>query len=236
LTNKIPKPAFGHYDGATEMTIGASMKRFFAVCCAVLFLCAAIWAADQKADFSGTWLMDDNLSDKAPKNIDTSLTAGGGGGGMMGGGGGGGMMGGGGGMMGGGMGGFGGPGFGGPGRGPSGPSKTVVITQNEKEIQIANKGAMNGQDAIETFKLDQKEIKETTTMFGGKKGTKVTKYSLGKSKFSITTKEPAPFGGGTSFKGRDFELSKDGKTMTLKINTKGGMGGPTLQKIVYNKQ
>jgi hypothetical protein len=207
------------------------MKRLVVVVCfAVLALSAAVWAADQQADLSGTWQQNAALSDAAPKNIDTSLTAGGGGGGGMGGGGGRGG--------GGGMGGFGG-GMGGPGGGfgrggPQGqPNKTFIFKQTANEMQITNKGARNGQDEIESFKLDEKEKRESIDTFGGKKVTRVTKFKLGKDNFTVTTKTPSAFGNAETVK-REFTLSKDGKTMTLKIEKKGTV--PTLQKLVYNKE
>jgi hypothetical protein len=69
--------------------------------------------------------------------------------------------------------------------------------------------------------------------FGGKKVTRVTKFKIGKDNFSVTTKTPSAFGAASEVK-REFTLSKDGKTMTLKINTKGTV--PTAQKLVYNKE
>ncbi len=198
------------------------MKRLVVfVCFAVLFLSIAIWAADQKADFSGTWQLDAALSDAAPKNIDTSLTGGGMGG-----------MGGGMGGPGGGFGGMGGPG-GGFGRGGGQSNKTFIIKQTESEIQITNKGASNGKDLIESFMLAEKDKKELVDSFGGKKVTRTTKIQLGKDKFTVTVKTPSQFGS-ASWTQREFKLSNDGKTMTLKINTKGSV--PTAQKLVYHKE
>ncbi len=205
------------------------MKRVAVFLCVMaLFLSFSIWAANPPADFSGTWQQDTKLSDAAPKS-----TGGGGmGGGMMGG-----MGGMGGGMGGPGMmGGMGGPG-GGMGRGGQQANKTLVIQQTPQEITITNKGANNGKDIVEVFKLDGIVIKEMVQVAGmwGQPATQAkqeTKVKLSGSKFEVTQKVKSNTP--TSLK-KTYSLSKDGKVLTLKVVNNQQYGG-TQQKLVYNKE
>ncbi len=216
-----------------------------------LFLCVTVWAADESADFSGTWVINEAKSDAVAKPImgpgnsgvgDVSRGSGGFGGGMGGGFPGGGM---GGGFPGGGMGGPGG-GMGGPGgtagKMPPPPSNPtpVVIEQSATEMKIT--GYMKGMDGKdmpipELYKLDEKELVEMVQApFSKEKVKKTTKAKLKKNKFQvrIETANPPPMQGSTEVK-KDYSLSKDGQTLTLEISNNMGFSR-TVQKLVYNKQ
>jgi hypothetical protein len=214
----------------------------------ILFLCMNIWAADEPANFSGTWAIDDAKSDAVAKPIlgpgnsgvgDVSMGGGGFGGGMGGGGFGGGMGGGG---FGGGMGGPGGKG------GPGGAGKTpppqnpspLVIEQTDTEMKITStmKG-MDGKDMpmAESYKFDDKDLVEMVSApFSKEQVKKTTKTKLKKNKFQvrIITMNAPPMQGSTELK-KEYTLSKDGKTLTLEVLSEMGFGR-TIQKLVYNKQ
>lgn len=209
-------------------------------CLVVLSFAFSGYAANASVDFSGEWLLDDQKSDPMPIPIrDLGAPGPGGGGGMMGGGGG--MMGGGGGMMGGG-GGFPGGGFPGggfPGAKPPADNKPVpmVIRQSGTDIQITT--TVNGQPIIETYSYNGKEVVESVPPAPNSQdpGKKKTKATLKKNSLSIqqNTQYSQTENG---FK-KDYSLSSDGKTLTVKIKTTnrfGMMVNQTQQKLVYNKQ
>jgi hypothetical protein len=207
------------------------MKRSaIVVCIAVLFLSIAVWAANKQVDFSGTWQRDVSHSDAAPKSIGSMI-------GAM--------------TQGGGMGRSGGAGGGLTGGAIMNPSsglqgyKTLVIKQATDEIQITNKGADKGKDLVETIETDGKERTELVDDDSAGPMVKVRqviqkiKAQLTKDKLTITTTKPDQYGGSITTK-REFTLSKDLKTMTLKINTTWKIAANrsvyTTQKLVFSNQ
>jgi hypothetical protein len=221
------------------------MKRV-AMLVGFTFICLYLnaWAAEEPAGFSGTWILDAKKSDAFPKPImdmgappvgDVSMGGGGGFGGM-----GGGMPPGG---MGGGGGGFGGMGggFPGGGKGPQTPPvpAPMVIQQTESDMRITSiwKG-MDGKDMpiIENYKLDGKDLVEMMPVPNSEnKIKKTTKAKLKKNKFQVEIETSAPPPQGQSGTKKEYEVSKDGKTLTLEITTSMGMFR-TIQKQVYNRQ
>lgn len=154
-------------------------------------------------------------------------------------GGGGPMMGGGGGMGGGGpMGG--GGGFGGP-QGKQQTPQTlppITITQTPTSMQISTVMVFNGMEGpprVENFALDRKEdlVEKVPNVFTKQEEKKRTKISLKKNKFQVRAITEGQRGN-TETK-RTFELSSDGKTLTMEMLNDMGFS-QTLQKIVYNKE
>ncbi len=210
---------------------------YLAGLCLVSCLAISVSAADNAGDFSGTWILDGKKSDAAPRFIADlgapgSADRGGGGMGGMGGG-----MGG----MGGGMGGMGG-GF--PGGFPKPKSKTpaapvepppLVIEQAADSIRITN--TVNGKPIVENFPLDGKEKVEAVPVPNSdQQGKKKTKVSLKGNKFKV--QEVTETGAARNELKKEFELSDEGKTLTLKIKTMNQMGmmvNQTEQKLVYHK-
>jgi hypothetical protein len=222
------------------------MKRCGVVLFAIVFLLSIkIWAADQMLNISGTWLQDAKLSNKGPQYY---TGVGSSGGGMLdtisgrnerarv-------------------------PGLGSrddgsplpsvpmndgipspggrktaePFRGSSPPRQILVIEQTAQEISINSK-FMNGQDVIETFSayaINGQPKYEYLSSPLGKGVTKDTKTKLTKNSFVIieTYNYPIP----TSTK-KTYSLSKDGKTLTLKISGDSGFGSSFTQKMVFQKQ
>jgi serine/threonine protein kinase len=97
-------------------------------------------------------------------------------------------------------------------------SKTLVIHQTESEIRITN-------SLVEIYKLDKKD--------------ETYRASLSKRKFTVET---SAFGLAPRTRIRkEFSLSKDGKTMMLKLyannpRNQSGTGFETWQKLVYHKE
>jgi hypothetical protein len=229
------------------------MKRFLLVIC-LTALCLGLnaWAADQNADFSGTWVLDTEKSDPFPipvRDLGAQTGGGGMGGGMaggMGGGMGGGMAGGMGGGMGGGMaGGMGGPPMGGGGRGfggiaPKLEGAALVIQQTDSEFRIISGTIINGQKNMteETYKLDGKEKVQELQIPDTEDIIKMTtKVELKKNKFKIRSKSQSPRT--TNDVKKELSLSDDGKELTIKTKTTsqtGHMVMQTEQKQVYYKQ
>ena len=223
------------------------MKQFAAVIgLCVLCLAYNAFAAEAEAGFSGTWIPNMKESDPAPVPI-TNLGADPGGmRGGMGGGMGGGFPGGmGGGFPGGTGGGFPGGTGGGfpkskPAQQPAEPSP-LVIQQTAGEIQIKSvvKG-MGGAETpiVERFKLDGKEVEEMVPVPNSPNPLKrKTKVSLKKNKLQV--KQVTATAQGNNETRRNYELSKDGKKLTLNIKTSMGMGMmvmQTQQKLVYYRQ
>ena len=222
------------------------MKRLAAIVVFPIFcLWMNVWAADEPVSFSGTWIIDNAKSDAVARMImgpgnsgvgDVSMGGGGFGGGF-----GGGMPGGG---FGGGMGGPGGAGMGGPGgagKGPQAPQNpsplTIEQTENVMKITSIMKG-MDGKEApiIESFTLDEKKLEEMVQApFSTEKVKKTTKAKLKKNKFRVdVVTAGVPPQPQTSMK-KEYELSKDGKTLTLEVTNDMGMF-QSIQKLVYKKQ
>ena len=231
-------------------------RRMIFLGLAVLCLNLCLLASDQVLSLSGTYVQDAKSSDPFPKFANGGGFGGGFGGGGFGGGGFGGGMGG------PGMGGpgMGGPGMGGPGMGGPGPgqgkktdpnSKTPPVTtetrltiqQTEKEMQFTTVVTVNGQQGqpiMENFNLDGEEkiqmIKNQNSAVDTKQ---ITKAKLKKDKFEVitnTTYPPSPQYNAsmTMEMKREYSLSKDGKTLTVKMSMGGMM--PWSQKLVYVKQ
>jgi hypothetical protein len=140
--------------------------------------------------------------------------------------------------MGGGMGRGGGMGMpGGIGRGALQGYKTLVIAQTADEIKITNKDAVNGQDLVETIKADGKEraeLVDADSFGGGKMQVKQTaKAQLTKDKLTVTATTGTQAAKPLTRK-REFALSKDGKTITLKVTNSGAVS--STQKLVFNKE
>ena len=217
------------------------MKRFMAVTCLMVFcLTLFCWAADEEVSFSGTWALDAKKSDAFPQTLGSV-----------------------------GMGGFGG-GFGGPG-GRGGqtppPPQPWVIEHSGINIRITNPNGMMGKPTVEEYRLDGIEVSEMVPYqaqmgfggFGGGMGgrggqpqakpdtptqvKKTTQATLKKNKIQIKMVTFNPNGKGKVNK--EFELSKDGKKLTLMTKTEDpgmamqGMAAQarlTQQKQVFNKQ
>jgi hypothetical protein len=226
------------------------MKRLAAIVGFSIFcLWMNVWAADEPVSFSGTYIIDNAKSDAVARMVMGPGNSGVGdvsrGGGGFGGGFGGGMPGGGfgGGMPGGGMpgGGMGGPGGAGAGKGPQAPQNPspLTIEQTESEMKITSimKG-MDGKEApiIENYTLDEKKLEEMVQApFSTEKVKKTTKAKLKKNKFRVDiVTAGVPPQPQTSLK-KEYELSKDGKTLTLEVSNDMGMF-QSIQKLVYNKQ
>jgi hypothetical protein len=213
---------------------GIGMKRLMiALVLAVLCFNLYLLAADQPLSLSGTYVQDVKNSDPFPKYSNAGGFGGGGFGGGMG-----------------------GPGIGGPGMG--GPVKKsdpnsqppqvttetrLTIQQTDKEIQLATVITTNGQQGppiIENFKLDGEEKVQMMKSPNSSVETKqVTKAKLKKDKLEIntsTTYPPSPQYNAsmTMDMKREYSLSKDGKTLTIKMSMGGMM--PWSQKLIYVKE
>jgi hypothetical protein len=221
------------------------MKRLVTIVgISVLCLCLNILAADEPVSLAGTWIIDNAKSDAVARMVmgpgnsgvgDVSMGGGGFGGGFGGGMGGGGFGGG----MGGPGGGMGGPG--GAGKKPQAPPNPspLIIEQTESAMKITSmmKG-MDGNDApiIEDYKLDGKKLEEMVQApFSTEKVKKTTKANVKKNKFRVDiVTAGVPPQPQTALK-KEYELSKDGKTLTLEVTNDMGMF-LSIQKLVYNKQ
>ena len=210
------------------------MKQLIAIAGLVLCLYSTVWAGEELASFSGTWIHNLKKSDAAPRLMNSGpppvgdVSYGGGGFGGM--------------PPGGGPGGF-GPlapsGKSGPGaKGPQTPQQLppMTIDQSESEIRITTimKG-MGGKEMpfAEIFKLDGKDLVEMVPgMTPGSQVKKTTKVTLKKNKLSVVVETAAPQG--TSTSKREYTLSKDGKILTMEVTN--NMGMTSIQKFVYDKQ
>ncbi len=227
--------------------VRGDMKRLLIVFCLATF-CLGLnaWAEDEDADFSGTWILNAEKSDPAPRMVrDLGANVGGRGmGGSMGGPPMGGM-----GDMGGSMGGppMGGMGGMGPmgGRGFGGAMPKIepvplVIKQTDDEFQIVSGNIINGQPNLteEVYKLDGEEKIQELPIEGSEDVIKyATKVELKKDKFKIRSKRSSPQG--TNEVKKEYALSKDGQLLTIKTkitNQSGHMVMQTEQKQVYDKQ
>jgi hypothetical protein len=206
----------------------------------VVFAGLNLLAADQSSDFSGKWIPDLKKSDLKAKNImgpgnsGVSDPSGGGGMGGMGGG-----MGGMGGM--GGGGGFGGGMGGGPKSKQQAPQTLppITIEQTPTNMQISTVMVFNGVEGppyVENYALDRKEdlVEKVTNAFTKKEEQKRTKISLKKNKLQTRVITEGQYGNTETKK--TYELSSDGKTLTMEVLNDMGMMGQTLQKIVYTKE
>ena len=137
-----------------------------------------------------------------------------------------------------------GPGGMGGGRGSDGMSdrdqdspkvaKTLVIEQTENTIKITGKEVYEGQDLVETFRLDRKDKAAIVDLPDGSKARQITNAKLNKTKLTISV-ETNNEAGASSTQKREFVLSKDGKILTLNITTEERRGSRS-QKLVYNKE
>jgi hypothetical protein len=222
------------------------MKRLLTVF-AFSMLCLIInaRAAEQPVDFSGKWILDVKASDSFPhpiNNLDslTHVQEGSMGRGMPGGGGGmeGGMPGGGGGRMGGGMPGGGFPG-GGMGRGAQGPGGNIppmVIEQKESELRIITMIKAMGKDMplLEKYICDGAEHAEMVPVQGSPSPVKmVTKATWKKKKLQVRT--VIHFPNNRSETKKEYSLSEDGKTLTVKTSTTI-LAGEMIQNQIYHKE
>ncbi len=212
--------------------VRGDMKRLLIVFCLATF-CLGLnaWAEDEDADFSGTWILNAEKSDPAPRMVrDLGANVGGRGmGGSMGGPPMGGM---------GGMGPMGGRGFG--GAMPKIEPAPLVIKQTDDEFQIVSGNIINGQPNLteEVYKLDGEEKIQELPIEGSEDVIKyATKVELKKDKFKIRSKRSSPQG--TNEVKKEYALSKDGQLLTIKTKTtnqSGHMVMQTEQKQVYDKQ
>ena len=216
----------------------------------LFILCMNLYAgaADEPANFSGTWIIDSKNSDPFPHPIrdlgapGMVVMPGGMGGGMPGG-------------MGGGMpGGMGGrnarrhgrwyAGGGMPGGMPGGGAggmklpepKPLVIQQNGIEIQISQTIAMNGKEIpmVEKYKLDGSEDVKMMPVPNVQEPVKiVTTATAKKNKFKLRTISYFPKNK-TDLK-KEYSLSKDGKTLSVNT-TNTTIYGDLVQKQIYHKQ
>jgi hypothetical protein len=112
-------------------------------------------------------------------------------------------------------------------------SETLEIKQTKGELQINNKKAFNGEDFVETYKLNGKDKVEMIPNANGSMVKQTTKIKLDRVKLVLTTTTMIPGGGADTTK-REFTLDKE-KGMVLRYTVKG-RGFPThLQKLYYNK-
>ena len=97
---------------------------------------------------------------------------------------------------------------------------------------------MDGKEApiIENYTLDEKKLEEMVQApFSTEKVKKTTKAKLKKNKFRVDiVTAGVPPQPQTNLK-KEYELSKDGKTLTLEVTNDMGMF-QSIQKLVYKKQ
>jgi len=110
---------------------------------------------------------------------------------------------------------------------------TLEIQQTKGEIQINNKKASNGEDLVETYKLNGKEKVEMVENANGSKVKQVTKIKLDRYKLAVTTTTMIPGGGSQTIK-REFSLDKE-KGMVIKVTVSGSGFTTQHQKLYYNK-
>jgi hypothetical protein len=179
--------------------------------------------AARKIDFSGTWILDPNKTDRAPTmqgNVGGRSQGGFGRGGRTGGGrtGGGRTGGGGGGMPGGAM--------------PTADPR-IVIAQTESELTISHtsEDASEGSAEIrQVYKLDGSESVNPGFPAGGDVRARA---SWDKEKLVVLGTQRGARAGVASelVIKQEFSLSKDGKTLTLKTTQTGIRGGLTFKQV-----
>jgi hypothetical protein len=219
-----------------------NMKQLISVLLfSLLCLVLNTWAAEQVVNLAGTWILDAQKSDPFPhpiRNLGAPQMGGSEGNPEMGGGAPGGgtpssrdMRGG---MPGGGMGG----GFPGMGRGPQQPTQNppMVIEQNGTELRISRTGRVMGKEmpVFENYTLDGAEHVQSTQIPGSPEPVKVVIIAKAKKNgvlVRITTYGPKNKG---QMK-REFQLSKDGKTLTVK-STNATPTGDMIQDQIYHRQ
>ena len=194
-------------------------------------------AAEEPAGLAGTWILDIDKSDLFPRSLTASNTSvgdvstggrGGGRGGSRGGG-----------MPSGDMGGGGGSGRGRAGAPGAGGPVPLIIEQNGNEVKFTVKQLVNGQEVpfIEIYTCDGKErmnvipipnspdqVKEKVKSTFKKNKLILERVTIGvpPQKMQTLTK-------------RTYEISKDGRTMTLETETSNIMS-IMVQKQVYHRQ
>ena len=222
------------------------MKRLIPILLfSLLCLILNTWAAEQPANLAGTWILDAKKSDPFPqplRNLGAPQMGGSSRGEDMDGGGRGsspasrdtgeGMPGGG---MGGGIPGGSGRGF---GRGPQSTAQSapMVIEQRETELRISRTGVVMGKETpvLESYLLDGAEHTQMTQLSGSPDPVKVvTSAKLKKNSLQVRITIHGP-NNKTEVK-KEFSLSKDGKTLTVKSQNTTPMG-VMVQDQVYHKQ
>jgi len=210
----------------------------------VVSLCLGIcaWAADQEGNFAGTWVLDKEKSDLFPKPLmgdysgvavsEGRGTAGMGGPAATGRAGGG---------FGGGPGGFGGGpgGFGGmPGRGGAAPEPApLVIEQSGDDVKLTISMNMAGKmiPYTEVIKCDGKESEAMVQVPGSTNKLKqVTKATIKKNKLQVEKITHYP-----DYQGkvkRVYSLSKEGKTLTMKMEDTSNPKMMMVQTQVYDRK
>jgi hypothetical protein len=221
------------------------MKRLISVLLlSLLCLILNTWAAEQLVNLAGTWILDAKHSDPFPqplRNLGAPQMGGSSRGEEMDGGGRGGTpasreMGGG--MPGGGMGGgIPGGGMPGPGRGPQPTAQNapMVIQQNESEVRISRMGRVMGKETpvLESYLLDGAEHAQMTQLSGSPDPVKVvTSTKLKKNSLQVRI---TIYGSQKSEVKKEFSLSKDGKTLTVKSSNTTPMG-VMVQDQIYHRQ
>jgi hypothetical protein len=205
----------------------------------LLCLILNTWAAEQVVNLAGTWILDTKNSDPFPHPIrnlgapsmggsDRNVEAGGGApsGGtpsstdMQGG------------MPGGRM----GRSFPGTGRGPQQPAQNppMVIEQNGTELKISRIGRVMGKEVpmLENYVLDGAEHAQTTQVPGSPDSVKVV--IVAKPKKNSVQVRITTYGKNKGAMKKEFLLSKDGKTLTVKSTT-ATPTGDMIQDQIYNK-
>ena len=222
------------------------MKRLISfLLFSLLCLSLNTWAAEKLVNLAGTWILDAKRSDPFPQPLrslgapqmggssrgeDMDGGARGGtpagsdmGGGMPGGGTRGGIPGGG-----------GTPGF---GRGPQPTAQNVpmVIEQNESEMRISRMGRVMGKETpvFESYLLDGAEHTQMSQLSGSPDPVKVvTSAKLKKNSVQVRIKI---YGPQKSEVKKEFSLSKDGKTLTVKYSNTTSTG-VMVQDQIYHKE
>jgi hypothetical protein len=208
------------------------VKKMTFTILAFLFVSLSVCLAADTVDFSGHWVQDNEKSDLFPRPIMgpgmPPVSADGGGGRGMGGP----PMGG---MGGPPMGGMGGPPMGG-GAKPPVENPPLIITHTGDSIRIHNTAF--GRTIIEDYTLDGNKVEEMVPVpKSNEQAKKTTRARIRGNRIQIEEETRLPQG--KSEIKKEFSLSKDGKTLTLKIEQSTPMGtmtSRTEQKLVYNRQ
>jgi hypothetical protein len=182
---------------------GETMKKACLLLVVVLCLVAVAFAA---ANFSGTWVLDQEKSDPAQMGRGGAGGAGGPGGGA---------------------GGPGGPGGGPGGGGGGGTPQEITITMSATEMTISR--ATAGGASETKYMLDGKENTATT-----QRGELKYKAVWDGGNLTISGTRTSQRGGESPMK-EVYSLSADGKVLTV-ATTRSGQQGETIRKQVYNKK
>jgi hypothetical protein len=112
----------------------------------------------------------------------------------------------------------------------------LVITQTETEIKILISLKINGRNVpnVENYRLDGEKHEETVSFGLNGEGKQITKAKLDKNKLAIEITAYNPQGA-KFLKNKEFSLSKDGKTMTLKVAVQSPLFLSSEQRV-YDKQ